>query len=259
MTESAVVYIDGKPLWLRVSVGEVVSQQKWSETSVYSRGNADSLALSSVVREKHEFWVKEADGKEVGVNFTDGGFQVRDGQKVWVAWGGGQGQEHGSYLFAKNMTSGDVAEFISDWKEWLYKSGVMSKPLLYRIFSIWFPIVIGVFGGLLLSIAVFNDLYSTADATHALRGYLSDYDHSQIRLFRFLGKVDKFLDAFAIFTVFGAGFMAAWVPSFVFANIIGNLSFLRWREKFLITLFKKMIFDECHKITLNAADDVKST
>lgn len=259
MTESAVVYIDGNPIWLCVSVGEVVSQHKWSQTSVCTRANADVVSVSSVVSEKHEFWIKEADGKEVGVKLTDGGFQVRDGQKVWVAWAGKQGQDYGRNLFARNVTSGDDAELLSDWTAWLYQSGVISKPLLYCLFSIWLPILLGVLGGLLLSFAIFNDLHSFADTSHALHGCLADYGNCQSRLFGFLGKTTGFWNAIAVLMVFSAGFLTAWLPSFAGANIVGYVSFLHWRDKLLTALYKKKIFDKCSQMALMTAGNGKQS
>lgn len=252
MTESVDIHVNNRTMWLNVSCGEVVGQQKWSETSVYSHGGSVSAdgrhvsapTISSVVTEKHEFWIRESGGKEVGINLSNGSFQVRQGHKIWVAWGGRKGQEAGSYLLAHNFSSGATSDLKSNWREWLYKVGLIKKPLLYRVFAIWMPVFSGIIVGLMFSLALHNIRNASYDVFDEINNFPVAMEHLNSLFYKFIS-IKKIEDLFAMSIVFCAGFIAGWIPSYCAANIVGYVTFLHWRDKILVKSVKSKILSEC--------------
>jgi len=273
MTESLDVKLNGGTMWLRVSCGEVVSQQKWSETRVSSHGGSLSAdgrhvsapSISSVVTEKHEFWIREADGKEVAIEFSDGSFQAREGHKIWVAWGGKKGRESGSYLFANNFVTGKITEVKDEWMTWLYKVGLIKKPLLYSILTKWVSILFGIIVGVVFPPNIFDShnsqiahFYEVLNS--GITGVLfSDFDafHNVVVGFNglLLSSIDSFCngisrirsagDFFALFLVFGCSYLAGWFPAWCVTNLVGYLFFLQWRDKVLVKSVKNKILNAC--------------
>lgn len=114
------IQINGHKLWFGISYGEVVSQQKWSETEVYGGGNDRGISVSSRIHDNLEFWIKEKDGHEKHVQLKNwDGLGVRPGQKAWVVWGAGQGMEDGDYLSVGNVEAKtEVSLTKANWVDW---------------------------------------------------------------------------------------------------------------------------------------------
>lgn len=140
-------------MWLSIARGEVVGQTKWSETEVRASGGGGFVSqqggyvappvVSSTAIEKHEFWIRDAAGKERAVKLTDRGFSVREGQKVWVAWGNNvKNGDSGPPLFAVNHASGETRDFIGNWRTWLWSSGLLRAPFAYRLLTTWLPLLL---------------------------------------------------------------------------------------------------------------------
>lgn len=120
------ISIEGEKVWLCVSYGEVMDQQKWAETHVNGSGNQYRTDVSSTVHEKLEFWIREKDGREERIQLSNANFGVRPGQKVWVAWGGGKKRKEGSYLRASNLVANTTIN-LKNWHVW-WNSEVYSQP-----------------------------------------------------------------------------------------------------------------------------------
>lgn len=102
---------EGK-FWVDAYLGEVVGQQKWSET--YVSGNAHSVG--STTHENLEFWIREKDGTEKHFRLNNTGLGVRPGQKVWIAACGDEKTGKGKYLFTGNLTTNSVHDLESfEW------------------------------------------------------------------------------------------------------------------------------------------------
>lgn len=158
MAIQTVVRMPSGSMWLRIADGVVVSQQKWSETEVYSSGGGGYVhqgtgvvhapVISSVTSEQHEFWVREPDGSEVPVRLADAGFAVREGQRVKVAWGAKQGRSRGAFLIGRNYATDDSQAFIGNWWRWARSEGLVKAPLLYRLLTTWLPLLLGLVAAL---------------------------------------------------------------------------------------------------------------
>jgi len=245
---------DGK-LWLNIARGEVAGQQKWAETAVHSSGGGGYVSrqggfvapprISSTTREKHEFWICEDEGKETAINLTDGNFPVREGQKVWVAWGNSCSRKtNGRYLFAHNYASGNSCDLIKAWGPWLYGAGLLKTPLLYRVLTSWLPLLLG----LLISF-VWLPLFFSPDALAVLPvdakpeqillkviNPLFIVQHWPSAVVASLGK-----NIGTMIFIFGA----TWIGNLLFLKFFGNLLFLQWWERKQVPAIRAKIFHAC--------------
>lgn len=135
------ITIQGQPIWLGVSFGEVVGQQKWSETEV----SGDAYSISSKTQENLEFWIKEPGGNESHIRLANTGVGVRPGQLVWMAWGGRSGEENGDYLLGGNLSDNTEIDFKGNkagWGQWWLKLSASlraeSKRLFLMHYAAWF-------------------------------------------------------------------------------------------------------------------------
>ncbi|MHB0972986.1 MAG: hypothetical protein ACYC0P_01915 [Thiobacillus sp.] len=158
MPEYKELQINNGKIWLNIARGEVIGQQKWSETEVHASGGGGYVGqhggfvappkISSTTSEKHEFWIREDGGKETAIELSDANFPVREGQRVWIAWGGStRSKAKSRYLFAYNYASGDSRNLLQNWWSWLYGAGLIKPPLLYRLLTTWFPLFLGLLVG----------------------------------------------------------------------------------------------------------------
>lgn len=139
------ISIEDEKVWLCVSYGEVVGQQKWTETHVSGSGNQYGTSVSSTVHEKLEFWIREKDGHEERIQLTNVNFGVRPGQKVWVAWGGGTKRKTGSWLRVSNLTANTTTN-LKNWRVW-WNTEVYTRPFFpvyLRHFIAWVIILLAV-------------------------------------------------------------------------------------------------------------------
>jgi len=148
-------------MWLDVVEGEVVSQQKWSETHVRGSGGGGyinqgsgqiaSTQIVSSTSEQLEFWVKADDGKETAFRLSDVDMAVRPGQRVRIASGAkAGGKKKSTLLLAQNFASGETHALISDWQRWALSAGLLRRPLWYRLLSNWVTLALAVICALVL-------------------------------------------------------------------------------------------------------------
>lgn len=245
---------DGK-LWINVARGEVAGQQKWSETEVHSSGGGAYVTqqggyvapprISSTTHEKHELWIREQDGKETAIKFTDGNFPVRECQKVWVAWGNNsRSKGHGHYLFAYNYASGDSCDLMQAWGPWLYGTGLLKTPFAYRLLTTWFPLLLGLLIGF-----VWLPLFF---APNAMAGLPVEATPEQLllKITNPVFVIQHWPAAIAatLSKDFGAMIFVAgatWIGNLLFLKTFGNLLFLlRWERK-QIAAIRTRIFQAC--------------
>jgi hypothetical protein len=158
--------------WVRVSEGVVVGDKTWSETNVYSQGggarvlgnvlHVDPVSVTSVISEKSEFWIREDDGLETSIRFSDVNFPVRPGQRVRVAWGGNSRQQNGGYLYAHNYASGESMSLVPNWYVWARKNKLAGPPVLYRLLTTWLSLLLALFLGVLFAVD-----YAAGNASHS--------------------------------------------------------------------------------------------
>jgi len=159
MPEYKELQIENGKIWLNIARGEVIGQQKWGETEVHSSGGGGYVGqhggfvappkITSTTSEKHELWIREDGGKETAIELSDANFPVREGQRVWVAWGNStRSKAPGRYLFAYNCASGDSRNLLQNWWPWLYGAGLIKTPFIYRLLTMWFPLFLGLLVGL---------------------------------------------------------------------------------------------------------------
>ncbi|MCV2420277.1 hypothetical protein [Paucibacter sp. DJ2R-2] len=148
-------------MWLDVVEGEVVSQQKWSETHVRGSGGGGyinqgsgqiaSTQIISSTSEQLEFWVKSDDGKETAFRLSDVDMAVRAGQRVRIASGTkAGGKKKSAPLLAQNFASGETHALISDWQRWALSAGLLRRPLWYRLLTNWVTLALAVICALVL-------------------------------------------------------------------------------------------------------------
>lgn len=139
-------------MWLDVVEGEVVSQQKWSETQVRGSGGGgyinqgsgqiEGTRISSSSSEQLEFWVKSDDGKETAYRLSDVDMALRPGQRVRIASGAKAGDKQSTVLLAKNFASGETHGLVPDWLHWALKAGLLRRPLWYRLLTTWLTLAL---------------------------------------------------------------------------------------------------------------------
>lgn len=257
MPEFKELQLDDGKIWLNIARGDVVGQQKWSETKIHASGGGGYVSqqggyvrppqVSSTSHEKHEFWIREEDGKEIAIKFTDANFPVREGQKVWIAWGNNsRNNDNGSYLFGYNSASGDSFDLLKKWGPWLYGNGLLKTPSTYRLFTTWLPLIIGIAIGfvwlpLFFSSEVVVGLSPDAEAQQTLRNVMNPLfiiQHWPSAITKAFGK-----DIGAM--VFVAG--ATWITVLLFLKLFGSLFFLnRWERKRIAEIRAK-IFYACNE------------
>ncbi|MDT8999564.1 hypothetical protein RQP53_09835 [Paucibacter sp. APW11] len=147
-------------MWMELIEGEVVSQQKWSETQIRATGGGgyinqgsgliSDVQLSTSSSEQLEFWVRSDDGKETAFRLADTGLALRAGQRVRIARGGKLGSKPGTPLLTQNFASGETHALVPDWLNWAMAQGLLRRPLWYRLLSNWLTLAIAVIAALLI-------------------------------------------------------------------------------------------------------------
>lgn len=237
---------DGK-IFLNIARGEVVGQQKWSETEVHSSGGGGYVQqggyvrppqVSSTSHEKHEFWIREEDGKEIAINFTDANFPVREGQKVWVAWGNNnRSNGNSSYLFGYNYASGNSCDLLGNWGAWMRGSGLFKPSFLYRLLTTWLSLVIGVVIGFVWLPLFFSSTIMTS--LHNLINPLFIVQHWPVAMSTLIGRGIGSLGIMALV----AG--SIWIGSLIFLKLLGSLLFLKQWERKQIAAIRTRVFHAC--------------
>lgn len=238
---------DGK-IFLNIARGEVVGQQKWSETEVHTSGGGGYVQQGSYVRlphvsstnhEKHEFWIREEDGKEIAINFTDANFPAREGQKIWVAWGNNsRSKGNSSYLFGYNYASGDSRNLLGNWGAWVYGAGLLKTPFFYRLFTTWLSLVIGVVIGFVWLPLFFSSEMMTGFSN--LMNPLFIIQHWPTAMSTLIGRG---IGISLGIMVLVAG--SIWIGNLLFLKFLGSLLFLKRWERKQIAAIQTKVFHAC--------------
>lgn len=112
--------------------GEVIGQNKYSETHVSSSGGGGYVGqqggyvsapqVKSKVTTQHEFWVRKEDGTEESIKFTDVDIPLREGQKITLI---------ASYLNYKERGPWSILVNHSEKKHRFIKSAVNLNELFH--------------------------------------------------------------------------------------------------------------------------------
>lgn len=258
MPEFKELQINNGKILLNIARGEVVGQQKWSETEVHSSGGGGYVQqggyvrppqVSSTSHEKHEFWIREEDGKEIAINFTDANFPVREGQKVWVAWGNNnRSKGNSSYLFGYNYASGNSCDLLGNWDAWMRGSGLFKPPFLYRLLTTWLSLVIGIIIGF-----VWFPLFASSEIMTDLSNLMNPLfiiQHWPVAMSRLIsnGIANGIANGVGISVSLGIMALVAgsiWIGNTFFLKLLGSLFFLKQWERKQIAAIRTRVFHAC--------------
>lgn len=127
---------NGQGIWLKSFTGEVLSEARHFHTSI---SQADPIVLSdklvapgaihSAEHESHRVWLRDAAGAEKEVDLANVKLSLRPGHVVTAVWGSSETNAKGTYLAARNHTTGElrhdvVAALGDDLKQWQLDIGL---------------------------------------------------------------------------------------------------------------------------------------
>lgn len=107
--------------------GEVLSQNKFSETHVSggggggSHGHTRSVSISSQAITKHEFWIKTDDGREEAIQLSGADVAIREGQRISLITIWNPSKDTGYYAMLVNHTA-QTKDFLLDYAKLGYKN-----------------------------------------------------------------------------------------------------------------------------------------
>lgn len=147
--------------------GEVLSQDKFSETHISggggggTHGHSTNVRISSRVITKHDFWLKTDDGKEEPIQLVGHEVPLREGQRVTVVYVKSATKENGIPAMIINHSAKDFWTLINlaSLKSLKLKIPVGGYIITWIIVSAFFGLVfkggagagIGAFIGLILA------------------------------------------------------------------------------------------------------------
>ncbi len=87
--------------------GEVISQNKYSETHVSSSGAVGNVGptVHSTTVTKHEFWIRKEDGSEESIQLSGHDVPLREGQKITLIISGLKGGNYSYYTILVNHSA----------------------------------------------------------------------------------------------------------------------------------------------------------
>lgn len=241
-------------LSINVKCGEVIGQQKWSETEVHSSGGGGHVGpqggsistptITSTSKTKQEFWIREDDGRESSIELTDSAFTAMEGQRIWLAVGGNKNSKSTSYLFAYNSASDTHFDFIRNWIKWLYSEHLLIKPFIYRLLTTWLSFSIGV---------IFTVMFFPLMAALRTAPSFSIALNKVIESFSFPESIQHAISYFP--HALSANpwtliliFLGVWLISSLILRTIGYLLFLKYWENNQLKKMHKKIYLECRKL-----------
>ncbi len=248
-------------LSLFVQCGEIIGQQKWSETEVSSTGGGGHIGpqggsfsapkITSTTKTKQEIWIREEDGLESSVELTDKAFPVHPGQRVWLAYGANSNNLNSSkYLFAYNQASDRYFDFLNDWLPWLYSSGFIKKPLIYRLLTFWLSLFSSI-----IAVWIIMPLFSTLRESNTIPGGIFkvidgiSFPESYKLWLAVMSKTST-----GDFVLLAVYMLALWLIVNLILKFFGRLLFLKfWERKQLDNIHKK-VFIASKKLAGGYAD-----
>jgi len=263
MDKQTELKLGNKVLLLSVIKGEVIGQQKWSETEVHSSGGGGHIGpqgghvsaptITSTSKTKQEFWIREDDGRETSIELTDSAFTAREGQKVWITWGANKKNISTSkYLFAYNSASDKHYDFIPNWISWLYSSKLLKKPFIYRLLTTWLSFFTGLFIGLVIFplMAADRSAVSIIDAGNRVLESFS----FPASLYQALSLLPKLISehSFALILLILVG----WLVSSILLKILGRIFYLRAWEKRQFNTIHQKVFSACNELGAESAPSI---
>jgi hypothetical protein len=240
---------------LHVTCGEVIGQQKWSETHVSASGgggyvgpqgghvSAPTISSKSVTRQ--QFWVREDDGNEASFNISEDAFPVHEGQKVWIAFGS-NAHNHGDgrHLYAYNQNADRMGLLLDNWAKWLYGNGLLKKPFIYRLLTSWLPFLAGLFIAFVLSPVVLVSMGEiSVDAELYQAATSSEIPHITT-IIQIITAAYSNIDGKNIVVLCIIG-LIIWLPALIVLRIVGRVFFLNMWEKRKIDAIQKKVFTAC--------------
>ncbi len=236
-------------LRLYVKCGEVIGQQKWSETEISSSGgggyigpqggNITAPTISSSSKTKQEIWIREDDGLEFPLELTDSSFSAMQGQRVWLAFCGNSNNTNSSRcLLAYNQSSDHYCSLLSDWTSWLYRSCLLKKPLIYRLLTTWLSFIIS-----LISIWVILPLLSNVKGQLSVTDALTSLiDHFHLPASYQIWLKIMSGSSTGDFIIIGVYSLLLWLVLYFILKIIGKLLFLNsWENKQVDSIYNKIL------------------
>ena len=164
--------------------GEVLSQNKFSETHVSggggggSHGHTRSVSISSQAITKHEFWIKTDDGREEAIQLSGADVAIREGQRISLITIWNPSKDTGHYAMIVNHTA-QTKDFLLDYAKLGYKNQYKVAKAGWGTWLIGIALIAAVAGlayegnervftagclGGLWSLIVFPIIYFTANA-----------------------------------------------------------------------------------------------
>ncbi len=224
-------------LW--VKCGEIIGQQKWSETKVSSSGgggyvgpqggHVSSPTITSETKTKQEIWIREEDGLESSLELSNKAFPVNNGQRVWIALGAkSTNVDTARYLIAYNQASDRYFDFLDNWTGWLYESKLIKKPLIYRLLTFWLSLFFSI-----IAIWLALPVFSKTGLPHSF----SQFEQIFLKYFtdpQFYLEFFNQLSAVSTGDLLLMGFytLISWGIFYFIINFAGRIIFLnRWERK----------------------------
>ncbi len=169
--------------------GEVISQNKYSETHVSSSGGGGSVGpnggyvsaptVHSRIVTKHEFWIRKEDGSEESIQLSNCDVPLREGHKITLILAGYKGGNHGYYTVLVNHSANKhwFLENAASLNNRLLKIDVLSAKSFQTVFVL-FIIAIGI-----------GTLIKSPEVTSFL--FLLVFGYAMYRLMNRLNRVPK--------------------------------------------------------------------
>ena len=127
----------GQKFWIYGIKGTVKGIQKWSSTDVSVSGGPNP-SVSSRVSDNQEFWIVSPSGREQKVK---GNYDVRDGQTVWLVWGGNKGKDGNNIIF-HNCTTGSHWNINRSFPNSIAYKGQKELTIRFIIYILFIPLVV---------------------------------------------------------------------------------------------------------------------
>ena len=132
----------GKAAWTCQVTGEVLHSERAFETVVSSRGGGGSVGayggyvapprITSESVEHQDLFVRDDSGVEHSFHWNSWSLPVRPGNRVSVMWGGPEASTSGTYLFAKNMDTGESREDPSGFGSFVQRGGLVAGVVWHK-------------------------------------------------------------------------------------------------------------------------------
>ncbi len=92
------------------ATGQVTRVKSWSDPAVGARGNSaasedGTMRIATRMRLQQNITLRTKDGRQVAVQLTDSGINIKIGHVVTVVWAASAGSSHGQCVWVQNHTT----------------------------------------------------------------------------------------------------------------------------------------------------------